>query len=506
LTDRLYLNEIRERGVLAFRDASAGLGPGRLRDGTSPYGCAVAVGDVDNDGRPDLYLANLGPNQLLRNLGGGAFEEVTARAGVGDAGSSVVATFFDYDADGWLDLFVGNNMAFDNSGKVVCRSLTGARDYCGPGAYPSQPDRLYRGRGDGTFEDATVASGLAAATPVPTLGAVAADVDGDGWTDLYVANDGQPNTLWLNRRDGTFEEKGLLAGAAVNGAGASEASMGVDAGDYDGDGDLDLFLSHLTKETNTLYRNRGGLFEDVSQASGLGPPSRPFTGFGTAFLDYDGDGRLDLVVVNGAVTLVPALVQAGDPFPLHQTNQLFHNVGGPSAARFEEVTARAGPAFQLSEVSRGAAVGDVDLDGDADVVVANNGGPARLLLNRVGNRAPWLGLRLLEGEPGRDVPGATAELIRRAAPSLLRRVAMDGSYGSAQSPWLLFGLSQGTELVEVRVRWPGGAEEVFPPPAVGSYSEIRRGQGSPVAPGGSLQRMERTENSAGSGGTQHGDP
>ncbi|MCB1036082.1 MAG: VCBS repeat-containing protein, partial [Acidobacteria bacterium] len=336
LTDRLYRNEIAEHGQLGWKDVTAGLGAD-----TSRYGCAAATGDYDGDGRPDLYLANLGVNQLLQNLGGGRFEDVTLVAGVGDGGSGVVALFADFDGDGHLDLFVGNNMAFDLTGSVICRSLTGAKDYCGPGAYPSQPDRLYRNRGDGSFEDVTASSGLGAAPSLPTLGAVAGDFNGDGREDLYVANDGQPNRLWINLGDGRFEDQGLLSGSAVNGRGAAEASMGVAAGDYDGDGDPDIFSAHLVKETSTLYRNEGGgQFRDLTAESRLGSPSLPFTAFGTGWLDYDNDGWLDLLVVNGAVTLVPELVEAGDPFPLHQRNQLFHNQGsGREGVFFREVPA-----------------------------------------------------------------------------------------------------------------------------------------------------------------------
>jgi hypothetical protein len=485
LVDRLYRNDL-EPGrpeSLRFTDVTAGMGV--AADG---YGCAAAVGDADGDGRVDLYVANLGPDRLYRNLGGGRFADVTAAAGLGDPRSGVAAVFFDYDRDGRLDLFVGNNMAFDDTGAVVCHSLTGARDYCGPGAYQSQPDRLYRNLGGGRFADVTAASGLAAAPARPTLGAIAADLDGDGWQDLYVANDGEPNNLWINRRDGTFTDEAMLAGAAVNAAGASEASMGVDAGDFDADGDLDVFLTHLDKETNTLYRNDGGgRFADATQATAVGPPSLPFTSFGTAFVDYDNDGWLDLVVVNGAVTLIPSQVQAGDPFPLHQTKQLFRNLGpagggGGGPVRFEDVTARAGPAFALSEVGRGAAFGDVDEDGDTDVLVINNGGPARLLVNRAGAARWWLGLRLVTGEPPRDALGALVTVERRGGPPLLRRVHTDGSYSSASDPRVVVGLGDAPPdggVERVRVRWPDGSEETFDPPPTGRYTTLRQGGGRP---------------------------
>ncbi|HEX2254221.1 MAG TPA: CRTAC1 family protein [Thermoanaerobaculia bacterium] len=471
---RLYRNDLpAPGGAPRFTDvtAAAGIAPGG-------YGCAVAAGDYDNDGRTDLYLGNLGPNRLLRNRGDGTFEDVTAATGTGDPGSSVAATFLDYDRDGWLDLFVANNLAFTYDDPPVCRSVTGTLDYCGPGAWPGQADRLYRNRGDGTFEDATAAAGMTGGFG-PALGVVAADLDGDGWVDLYVANDGQPNNLWINRGDGTFEDRALIAGAAVNGAGVAEASMGVDAGDYDGDGDLDLFLTHLDRETNTLYRNEGnGLFEDRSQPSGLAAPSVPFTSFGTAFFDYDLDGRLDLFVASGAVVLVPELVRRGDPMPLHMTNQLFRNLGAGDGGetRFAEVTAEAGAALALSEVSRAAAFGDVDDDGDPDVLVANNAGPVRLLVNEAPRPAGgWLGVRLLTGAPPRDALGAMATLLRRGAPPLTRRVAADGSYSAANDPRIVFGLGGGGEVTGLRVRWPDGTVQELAPPPSGRYSEIRQG-------------------------------
>ena len=318
---------------------------------------------------------------------------------------------------------------------------------------------------------------------------VAADLDGDGWVDLYVANDAGPNNLWINRGDGTFEDRALLAGAAVNGDGKAEASMGVDAADYDRDGDFDLFLTHLVVETNTLYRNLGGgLFEDASAASGLGPPSRVHTAFGTRFFDYDGDGWLDLLTVNGAVQNVAPLIAQGDPFPFHETNQLFRNLGGDGGGgsgraaangpvRFAEVTAAAGPAFALSESSRGAAFGDIDDDGDVDVIVTNNDGPVRLLVNQVGNRGAWVGLRLVTGAPPRDALGARVALRLAAGAARWARVATDGSYASASDPRLLFALPPGDEVTAVEVHWPDGAVETFSAPLPERYSTLRQGMG-----------------------------
>jgi hypothetical protein len=399
----------------------------------------------------------------------------------------VAAIFFDYDGDGWLDLFVGNNVTFDNTGATVCRSLSGAPDYCGPGAYPYQADRLYRnlGRGPGgrvSFEDATASSGLATSPPRPTLGSVTADFDGDGWVDLYVANDGQPNNLWLNRHDGTFSDEALLAGCAVNADGASEASMGVVTGDFDGDGDPDLFMTHLIKETNTLFLNDGrGIFSDATAAAGLASVSLPYTSFGTAPLDYDNDGRIDLLVVNGAVTLLPTLAAAGDPFPLHQKNQLFHNEGaaGGGAPRFVDVTDRAGEVFELSEVGRGLARGDVDNDGDVDAMVVNNGGPVRLLLNQVGSASSWLGARPIWRGAANDALGARVTVHRGAERPLRRRVQTDGSYASAGDLRLLFGLGAGVSADGLSVIWPNGSAALWRQPPEDRYFVLAppRGRG-----------------------------
>jgi len=479
-TDRLYRNDLVPGGELRFEDVTASSG----LEATTGYGMGVAAGDVDNDSFPDLYLANFGPNQLLKNKGGKGFEDVTASAGaaLGDERWSVSAAFLDYDRDGWLDLYVVNYVDFRLATHKTCASDVGARDYCGPNAYPPVNDRLLRNLGPGEdgrvrFEDASELSGIGR-TAGPGLGVVAADFNGDGWLDLYVANDGAANFLWLNQGDGTFVDEALLGGAAVNAEGQPEASMGLVAGDVDGDGDEDLFMSHLARESNTLYLNDGrGLFRDSTQMSGLKNASFRFTGFGTVLFDFDNDGWQDLFVANGAVTLVEELLRRGDPYPLHETNQLFRNLGG--GARFEEVTPRAGAALEHSEVSRGLAAGDVDNDGDVDLLVINNAGPARLLINEVGQDRPWIGLRLVTPE-GRNVLGARVEIRRKDAPTLYRRVATDGSFASASDPRLTVGLGETTQIEELRVTWPDGSNEVFPAPPLGRYTTLVKGQGAVV--------------------------
>ncbi len=436
----------------------------------------VAAGDVDNDGWVDLYVTNVGPNQMLRNRGDGTFADVTATSGTDVPGWSASAAFLDYDRDGWLDLYVVNYVDFTVASHKPCRWLTGAPDYCGPQSYRPQNDRLFRNRGDGTFEDVSGRAGILART-ASGLGVISGDWNGDGWPDLYVANDGMRNFLWVNQRDGTFEDEALAAGCALNAEGRAEAGMGVVSGDFDADGDEDLLVTHLALESNTLYRNDGrGSFDDRSSAAGVAMASWAYTGFGNAWLDYDGDGWLDLLAVNGAVKIIPDLATAGDPYPIHMPNQLFRNVGGE---RLEEISRAAGELFELSEVSRGVAVGDLDNDGDLDVVITNNSGPARLLVNQVGNKRPWLGLRLVARERPRDALGAWVHVLRQQGPQLWRRVRTDGSYLSAGDPRLTIGLGDAPRVSGVEVRWPGGRSEVFEVEP-GRYQTLREGSGRPV--------------------------
>ena len=349
------------------------------------YGMGVATADVTNDGCPELYLTHFGANQLFLNNCDGTFTDVSETSGTADTGWGVSASFLDYDRDGWLDLYVGNYVQYQIQTDLQCTGLTGRRDYCTPDVYTPQVDRLYRNQGDGRFTDVT-ATALIGGRFGPALGVSTADFDGDGWIDIYVANDLHSNLLWLNQRDGTFEERGLLAAVALSSDGETEASMGVDAGDFDNDGDADLFVTHLPVEGNNLYRNDGqGRFEEVSIRSGLGPMSRGHTGFATAWFDADNDGWLDLLAVNGAIEAIDG--RGDDPFPYDERNLLFHNLRD---GRFADVTDEAGSAFELSDVSRGAAFGDLDNDGDTDIVVSNNNGPARLFVNEIGHESHWL--------------------------------------------------------------------------------------------------------------------
>ncbi|MCH8896466.1 MAG: VCBS repeat-containing protein, partial [Proteobacteria bacterium] len=405
LSDRLYRNDtgIGDDGKILVRFTDVTEESGELGTG---YGMGVATGDINNDGYTDLYVMNLENNQLLLNNGDGTFSDVTVAAGVDDPRWSTSAVFLDYDKDGWQDLYVATYVAFDWENRIPCFSLTATREYCGPKTYAGTVDKLFRNLGDGRFEDVTRKTGIGGVGG--GLGVVATDFNGDQWLDIYVANDGAANFLWINQQDGSFVDDALMAGAALNMDGAPEASMGVDAADFDDDGDDDLFMTHLARETNTLYINDGtGWFEDQTVSMGLAKDSFSYTGFGVAWFDYDNDGWLDLLAVNGAVTHIEELVAAKDPYPHHQPNQLYRNLGN---GHYQDVSAESGKVFELSEVSRGAAFGDIDNDGDTDVLITNNNGPARLLINQVGTRNHWLGLELVSTR-GHPVIGARVALL-----------------------------------------------------------------------------------------------
>jgi enediyne biosynthesis protein E4 len=460
-TDRLYRNDLEIDGAgrrrARFVDVTA-------RAGLEPYGygMTVAAGDVDNDGWVDLYLGELGSNRLLRNLGNGRFADVTAASGSDDPRWTTATSFVDVDLDGWLDLFVGNYVDYRIGDGKECALPSGALDYCGPWVYHPQSNRLLRNLGGGVFEDVS-APARVASPAAATLGTVATDVNSDGWPDLYVANDGSANQLLIGQRDGTFLDDALLAGCAVNDSGLPEGSMGVVVGDIDGDGSEDLFMTHLEEETNTLYLGDGtGVFRDGTRGSGLGVGSRPFTGFGTVLVDVDRDGWLDLFVANGAVKRSEERLMAGDPHPLAQRDQLFRNRG---AGEFVEVGAAAG-VLPLAETGRGVARGDLDNDGDDDILVSSNGGPLRLYRNDgdVGDGGTsWLEVRAVVWPGGRDALGAEA-VVSGAARSQKRRLATDGSYLSSSDPRAGFGVDGARSL---RVNCPGRRPREWRAPPVG---------------------------------------
>ena len=437
------------------------------------YGMGVAAGDIDNDGWVDLYLTNLGPNRLFKNRGDGTFHDVSSASGTDDPGWGVSASFVDYDRDGWLDLYLGNYVQYDLTADVHCARLTNRRSYCGPQSYRPQSDRLYRNRGDGTFQDVT-AEALLSARFGPALGISTADFNGDGWIDIYVANDETENLLWTNQGDGTFIDTGVLSGAALSGDGEPEASMGVDAGDADNDGDEDLIMTHMPAQGHNFYANLGsGFFEDLSARSRFHTATLGYTGWGTGWFDYDNDGWLDVLAVNGAIFQIPS--QAGTPFPYAERNLLLRNAGDGT---LEDVTDAAGAVFDLLEVSRGAAFGDVDNDGDVDVLVGNLNGPTRLLINNVGQDAHWLGLRLLGADTRRDMVGARVEVVRPDAPTLWRWARADGSYASANDPRVHVGLGSSDLPPTVRVTWPDGRVETWAGLEVDRWTTLTEGTGA----------------------------
>lgn len=474
----------REHGDRLFRNVSSRNDDGewviRFEDVTEAagidargYGMGVTVGDYNGDGYPDLYVLNFGDNQLWRNDGDGTFTDVTDEAGVNDPRWSVSGSFANLDGDGGPELVVVNYADYDFDSHSSCRaSGSGRPDYCSPSAYPPAGDSLFRNRGDGRFEDVTGAAGLDEAKS-HGLGVIAADLDGDDKRDIYVANDGSANFFWLNRGGLRFADDAMLAGNAVNSDGAAEAGMGLDAADYDGSGAEDIFITHLKRETNTLYENDGqGWFKDVSAASGIGPPSLPYTGFGTRFVDFDLDGRLDVFVANGAVTEESDLAAAGDDFPYHQTNQLFFNDG---AGRFDEVTERAGTTLKRSRVSRGVAFGDIDNDGRGDMVVINTNSEVEVLVNRIDDHGRWIGLVPVADD--RRVDGVTAWRLTEDDGRVLRRSRRDGSYASASDPRIVFGLGETGSEQTFELRWPDGSRETFSELPVGHYHRITKGSG-----------------------------
>ena len=476
---RLFRNDLERRAdgtrSLQFTDVTR---ESAIR--AAQYGLGVAAGDVDNDGWVDLLLTNFGANQLWRNNRDGTFSDVTAGSGLtDDARFAVSAAFVDFDRDGWLDLYVANNVNYTVANETKCPNPAGRRDYCPPQVYGGRPDQLYRNRRNGTFADVT-AKALVGGRFGPALGVSTADFNGDGWIDVFVANDGEDNLLWLNQRDGTLRESGLIAGVAVTAEGKAEASMGVDAGDFDNDGDEDLIITELTGEGSNLYVNDGtAKFRDMSAASGLSAMSLPYTGWGTAWFDFDNDGWLDTFAANG--TIVANEGQAANLFPYDQRKVLFRNLG---TGRFEDVSSKAGAVFGLSESGRGAAFGDIDNDGDVDTLVGNAAGRVRLLINQIGNRHHWIGLRLLDRDGKRDMLGARVAIVRGEAgqpvrgrlDALWRRARSDGSYASANDPRVLVGLGASTEAPRVRVIWPTGETEEWPSVPIDRYTTLRQGE------------------------------
>jgi enediyne biosynthesis protein E4 len=460
---------------LRFTDVTEAAGVGVVG-----YGMGVATGDFDGDGFVDLYVTALGSNTLYRNRGDGTFEDVTRRAGVDDERWSTSAAFVDIDGDGHLDLFVTNYLDFSPAASKPCFESAGTQDYCPPTRYRAVPDRLFRNRGDGTFEEFSEQAGILRAFG-NGLGVSVGDYDLDGHPDIYVANDAMANQLWRNLGTGRVVDEGPMSGAAFNAQGRPEGSMGIASGDYDADGDEDLVVTNIAGETFVLYENDGtGGFEDRRVAVGLGPATATMTGFGVGWADLDNDGVLDLVIANGAVNLVPALRGTANPY--RQRNQLFRGIraggaGAPTSpgTRLVELTGTAaGPAFDVLDVSRGLAIGDLDNDGFPDVVITNNGGAAHVLRNTAASGRHWLGLELRQPGPNRAAIGATVTVDAGPAAGQLFRVRTDGSYLSASDARVLIGMARHQSPVTVTVTWPDGSTQRFPDVSPGRYHLLTR--------------------------------
>ncbi len=441
------------------------------------YGMGVAIGDVDNDGDVDVYVSNYGPDQLYRNLGDGRFENVTAAAGIAVSGWSTSAVFLDYDGDGFLDLYVTRYVEV-NSLKQ-CSDGLGRPDYCSPHAFYPIHDVLLHNNGDGSFADVSRSAGIASVSAAG-LGVVCEDFNDDGRMDIYVANDAFPNNMWINKGDGTFRNDAVILGTALNLNGRPEAGMGVVAADFDNDADVDLFMTHLRHESNTLYLNLGGGsgFDDATAVKGLGESSIPFTGFGTAAFDVELDGDLDLFVANGAVVRRTPFPQAvvSPPWNDYAEPNLFYINDGHG--RFSESSGGSMAAIcSPAEVSRGVAAGDIDSDGDIDLLVVNLQGAARLYRNDAPRRGHWLGVRAIDPKLGRDAIGARITLAA-AGGKRIRTIGAGSSYLSSRDLRAHFGLGDWTQVDGIEVRWPDGVRETFAPPSLDQYITLERGSGS----------------------------
>jgi hypothetical protein len=462
----------RNNGDGTFSDATRGSGLD-----VEMYGLGVTAADYDNDGRVDVYLTGLGGNRLYRNLGGGRFADATARAGVGGGGFGTSAAFFDFDKDGRLDLFVCNYVDWSIEKDLFC-TLDGTRkSYCTPESYKGQSPVLYRNRGDGTFEDVTVKAGLRDPSS-KALGVAVLDYDDDGWSDLFVANDTQPNKLYRNRRDGTFADMGMTAGVAFSEAGVARAGMGVDAADYDGSGRASIVIGNFSNEMMALYHNEGtGLFIDEAPTTTIGQATLLSLSFSCFFFDYDLDGRPDIFAANGHVSDDIQAVQTRVRYA--QPPHLFRNLGNK---RFEVAEAAAGPDFARPMVARGAAYADYDGDGDLDLVITANNGPARLLRNDGGSRNHHLRVQTVGAASNRDGIGARVSVTARG-----RRqwavVKTGSSYCSQSELPLTFGLGDAAAPLRVEVRWPSGRVDTVDARADTTLT-VREGQAAADPPPG----------------------
>jgi enediyne biosynthesis protein E4 len=439
------------------------------------YGLGCTVGDYDNDGYDDIYITAVGSSRLFHNLGNGKFIDVTAKAGVASPGFATSAVWFDYDNDGHLDLFVAHYVKWSIGTDQYC-SLSGKeKSYCTPEAYKGESSELFHNKGNGTFENVTKKAGLLDSTS-KSLGIALLDYDNDGWIDLFVSNDTQPNKLYRNNHDGTFTDVAVASGVAFSDAGTTRAGMGTDAADYDHSGRQSVVIGNFANEGMALYHNDGnGLFTDKAPASGLSRMTIRSLTFGTVFFDYDLDGRPDILAVNGHVaddiSLVQPTIQYAEPA------QLFRNV---SNEKFEDVTASTGRALTKPIVGRGAAYLDYDNDGDLDLIIMDNRGNARLLRNENGNQSDMLRLKLVGAKSNRDAVGAKVTVTMPSGEHLFAMVKTGSSYLSQSELPLTFGLGKPTGLekhVTITIVWPTGRKETLPGIKANQSLSIQEGKG-----------------------------
>jgi len=460
----------RNNGDGTFSDVTAKAG---LSVGPGLFLFGVAAGDYDNDGYPDLYVSGYRRSLLYHNTGRGGFKDVTDQAGVANLGAwGTAAGWLDYDRDGKLDLLAASYVRYDVEHNVVCGDPTpGLRGYCHPDSFAGTSPKLYRNNGDGTFADVSAQAKLVNPDG-KSLAVALADLNGDGWTDIFIANDTQRNFVYLNKKDGSFEDASYSSGAGFSEDGKTEAGMSAAAADVDGDGDMDLYVSHLDAELNRFYVNEGnGLFTDATINSGLGTTNIMNSSFGAQFLDADNDGKRDLLVVNGHILDNIAMYHAAVAYA--EVKKLYRNLG---AGRFADVTATQPEAFRAPRVGRGLAVGDYDNDGFPDALVNNNGESGQLFRNSGARQGNWLGIRLVGVKSVRDGTGAKLQL--RAGTLVSYDQAMGGlSYCSAQDPRILFGLGPQAKIDVLEVLWPSGEQQTLRDLPINQYITVEEGKG-----------------------------